>query len=110
MVSFNKLNAFFVKIFGSRNERLIKAVSTIYEECFYLNNIFLYRYIGEEARMDPKHLDEVLAEHRSILDGIASRNPEVAEKAARDSVKHAAGRLMANFASRRRSRTATNER
>ena len=83
---------------------MIKAVSTIYEECFYLNNTFLYRDLGEDARMDPKHLDEVLEEHRGILDGIASRDPDRAEAAARNSVKNATARLMANFASRRRNR------
>ena len=95
---------------GTRNERLIRAVSTIYEECFYLNQTFLYSSLGEAARTDPKHLQEVLAEHRAILDAIASRNPENAETAARNSVKAATGRIMATFAGRRRGRpAATNE-
>ncbi|MBT3273181.1 MAG: FCD domain-containing protein, partial [Spirochaetales bacterium] len=89
---------------GTRNERLIRAVSTIYEECFYLNKIFLYRDLGENAQADPSHLADVLKEHRSILDGIASKDPEKAEAAARKSVKLATSRLMGNFAARRRRR------
>ena len=94
---------------GTRNERLIRAVSTIYEECFYLNHTFLYRELGEGARTDPKHLGEVLAEHREILDAVASRNPDLAEAAARKSVKAATSRFMGSFAARRRGRGVTND-
>jgi DNA-binding FadR family transcriptional regulator len=81
---------------GTRNERLIRAVSSIYEECFYLNNTFLYKSM--DVAMDPEHLAEVLGEHRAILDAIADDNPDGAEAAARASVRAATSRLMSSIA------------
>ena len=74
--------------------------------CYYLNSIFLYKDLGPGARTDPKHLEEVLSEHRKILDGIASRDPDKAEAAARDSVRAATSRFMGIFAARRRANRA----
>ena len=85
---------------GTRNERIIRAVKTIYEECFFLNSTLLYK--GTNIELDSNHLDEVLAEHRAILDAIIARDADAADVAARASVINAAARIMSVFASRRR--------
>ena len=87
---------------GARNERLVRALSNIYQECFYLDRVLPHTGV-EASQIDSSHIESVLEEHRTILKAIQSGDESAAEDAARESVRAATERLMASFAERSRS-------
>ena len=69
---------------GTRNERLVRALTPLYEESFYLRTAFeATRRSGGASEEKPSHLHAVVEEHTTIFRAIEAGNGEAAEEAAR---------------------------
>jgi DNA-binding GntR family transcriptional regulator len=89
---------------GSRNNRVLYALSSVLEECLYISKIFSIYKEEEAHNRPPGHLRAVLDEHKRILDAISSGKEEVAEKVARESVHDGLERIMKAFVQFNRSK------
>ncbi len=86
---------------GARNERLFRAIDSLYTECFYLMRT--YRAAdADHPGEKPGHLTQVLEEHRGIVDAIVEGDPKKAEEAACRSVQQATERMIKGFIGRNR--------
>jgi DNA-binding GntR family transcriptional regulator len=86
---------------GSRNRRLAGALDAVYLECLYVTRT----YIRPQAQELPDEMrnavrDSIVAEHRAVYDAIIGRDPEAAERAARESVRRGATRFLTEFGAR----------
>jgi len=88
---------------GTRNDRLERALATLYEESFYLRTAFEGARRNPRAREEkPSHLGSVVEEHATIFRAIESGDGEAAEEAARTSVRAAVSRLLGRMVERSR--------
>ena len=82
---------------GSRNNRILNALTGVLEECLYISKIFSASQEEEEQHKAPGHLQAVLEEHDRILKAISSGDAEKAERVARESVHDGLERIMKSF-------------
>jgi GntR family transcriptional regulator, transcriptional repressor for pyruvate dehydrogenase complex len=86
---------------GSRNRRIARVLDAVYLECLYVTRTYIRpqaQELPDEARNAVR--DSIVAEHRSIYDAILDRDPEAAERAARESVRRGATRFLSEFGAR----------
>jgi DNA-binding GntR family transcriptional regulator len=76
---------------GSRNSRLM---DILLKDTFYLLRIYRYRFKLVDS---PLRAPQATSEHGSILDAIASRDPEAAENAMRKHLRKANAHIIQNF-------------
>lgn len=82
---------------GSRNLRILGALSNVLLECLYLSKIYGSVKRSPDDDSPPAHLPEVLAEHGRILEAISAGDPDHSEAVARQSVRAGLERIMKSF-------------
>lgn len=76
---------------GARNERILLPHRNVLQECLYIAQI----QYSSMTRDDPRiQLDMIIGEHRRIAGAVSSRDADLAEKTARESVRAGVERAM----------------
>jgi DNA-binding GntR family transcriptional regulator len=78
---------------GARNERILIPHRNVLQECYYITGI-LFSDTESEAKKPPERLEKILGEHERILAAVSARDPDEAERVARESVRNGLERAM----------------